>query len=74
MMKTTKITPNKVVCKGEFEVSKGKRKMIYEDEDSTHDELDEPDEHLAFLSRKFSKFKFKRNTAGPKPFRMTFNK
>lgn len=44
-------------------------KMTEEDEASTEDELDELDEHLSLLLRKFSKLKLQRNFAGPKSFR-----
>ncbi|KAK1369365.1 CCHC-type domain-containing protein [Heracleum sosnowskyi] len=46
--------------------------MIEESEPSNQDEMDELDEHLAFLSRKFSKLKFKRNPEASKPFRKDF--
>ncbi|KAK1379249.1 hypothetical protein POM88_025993 [Heracleum sosnowskyi] len=43
--------------------------MTEESEPSNQEEMDELDEHLAFLSRKFSKLKFKRNLDVSKPFR-----
>lgn len=46
--------------------------MVEEDGSTTQDELDELDDHLAFLSRKYSKLEFKRNSAAPKPFRLDF--
>ena len=36
-------------------------------EDLTQEELEEIDEHLAFLSRRFSKVKFKRNSTLSRP-------
>ncbi|KAK1389761.1 hypothetical protein POM88_017939 [Heracleum sosnowskyi] len=46
--------------------------MIEESEPSNQDVMDELDEHLAFLSRKFSKLKFKRSPDVSKPFRKDF--
>nr|XP_017250775.1 PREDICTED: uncharacterized protein LOC108221405 [Daucus carota subsp. sativus] len=58
--------PSKPVSASE---GKNKGKAVEEtDEPSTQDELDDLDEHLAFLARKFSKLKFKRNAASSRPF------
>lgn len=58
------------VCEGRAEVGKGKGKLIEEDDaSSTQDDLDDIDKHLAFLARKFSKLKVKRNATAPRPFR-----
>ncbi|KAK1372453.1 hypothetical protein POM88_028646 [Heracleum sosnowskyi] len=59
MKGTAKATPNSDVCEGRAKSSKGKGKMYEEDESSNQEDMDELDEHLAFLSRKFSKLKFK---------------
>ncbi|XP_063942761.1 uncharacterized protein LOC135150404 [Daucus carota subsp. sativus] len=54
---------------GKNEAGKNKGKIIEENkESSAQDELDDLDEHLAFLARKFSKLKFKRNAANSRPF------
>ncbi|KAK1391751.1 hypothetical protein POM88_010807 [Heracleum sosnowskyi] len=55
------------------DVSKGKGKMTEEEESepANLDDLDEIDEHIAFLSRKISKFKFKRNSEA-RPSRKDF--
>ena len=58
--------PNKAVCEGKAELSKGKEKMEVEEDINTQKELDEIYEHLAFLSRRFSMLKFKRNLNMPK--------
>ena len=56
-------------CEGKNEAGKNKGKIIEDNEEfSTQDELDDLDEHLAFLARKFSKLKFKRNTVTSRPF------
>ena len=46
---------------GKVEARKGKGKAEIEDESMHQDDLDDIDEYLAFLSRRFSKLKFKRN-------------
>ena len=48
------------------ETRKGKLKME-EADDLTQEELEEIDEHLAFLSRRLSKLKFKRNPILSRP-------
>ena len=65
-------TPSQSACEGRAESRKCKGKMIEESEPSNQEEMDELDEHLAFLSRKFSKLKFKRNPEVSKPFRKDF--
>ena len=53
---------------GRVEASKGKCKLIEEDDESfTQNELNDIDEHL--LSRKFSKLKYNINSSTPRPFR-----
>ena len=53
-------------CEEKEESSKGKLKME-ESDDLTQEELKEIDEHLAFLPKRFSKLKFKRNPTLSKP-------
>ncbi|KAK1387194.1 hypothetical protein POM88_015372 [Heracleum sosnowskyi] len=64
-----KATTSRASCRSD--VSKGKGKMTEEEEPepANLDDLDEIDEHIAFLSRKFSKFKFKRNSEARPPRR-----
>ncbi|KAK1366625.1 hypothetical protein POM88_042186 [Heracleum sosnowskyi] len=64
-----KATTSRSSCRSD--VSKGKDKMTEEEESepANLDDLDEIDEHIAFLSRKFSKFKFKRNSEARPPRR-----
>ena len=63
-------TPSKNACEGRAEGHKGKNKMVVvDDEDSTDEDIDDIDEHLAFLARKFSKLKFKKNSSSARPFR-----
>ena len=63
-------TPSSNTCEGRSEARKNKGKLIEDNDESfTQDELDDIDEHLAFLARKFSKLKFKRNTASSRPFK-----
>ncbi|XP_063939761.1 uncharacterized protein LOC135148464 [Daucus carota subsp. sativus] len=62
-------TSSSSACEGKKDDGKKKGKVIEEDEEpSAQDELDDLDEHLAFLSRKFSKLKFKRNVVNSRPF------
>lgn len=65
-------TPSQSACEGRAESRKCKFKTIEENEPSNQEEMDELDEHLAFLSRKFSKLKFKRNPDVSKSFRKDF--
>jgi len=44
-----------------------KKKGAYIEEDSTDEEMEELDEHLAFLARRFSKLKFKRRSMSSRP-------
>jgi hypothetical protein len=66
-------TPNREVCEGRTESSRGKEKVSEELNALQQEELDEIDEHLAFLSRRFSKLKFKRNSGVAKPFNKDFS-
>ncbi|XP_063942640.1 uncharacterized protein LOC135150307 [Daucus carota subsp. sativus] len=62
-------TSSSSACDGKKDDGKKKGKVIEEDEEpSAQDELDDLDEHLAFLARKFSKLKFKRNAVSSRPF------
>ena len=63
-------TPSKSACESRAEGHKGKNKMVVvDDDDSTDEDIDDIDEHLAFLARKFSKLKFKKNSSSARPFR-----
>lgn len=54
-------------------VVKGKGKAVEEDNDcSTQDELDDLDEDLAILSKRFSNLKFKRSKSFSKPAEGSF--
>ena len=53
--------PNNFVCEGKTEANNGKGKIEAHEGSCTQVELDDIDEHLDFLSRRFSKLKFKRN-------------
>ena len=63
METTIKATPTMEGCEGKVGGSKGKGKVVVVADD------DDIDEHLAFLSRRFSKLKFKRNPSTNKPFK-----
>ena len=56
----------KQTCEEKKEMSKGKLK-VEGTEDITQEEFEEIDEHLAFLSRRLSKLKFKRNPSMSRP-------
>ena len=66
-VETAKSSPNNIVCDGKSEMSKGKRLMAEDEDCHSQDDLDEVDEHLAFLSRRFAKLKFKKNPRAMKP-------
>ena len=57
---------SKQVCEGKEKTCKGKLK-IEGTEEMTQEELQEIDEHLDFLLRRFSKLKFKRNPSLSRP-------
>ena len=65
-VKSEKVVSSKQVCEEKEETGKGELK-IEGTEDLTQEEFEEIDEHLAFLSRRFSKLKFKRNPSLSKP-------
>ena len=64
--KSDKVISSKQVCEEKEESSKGKLKMEGS-EDLTQEELEEINEHLTFLSRRFSKLKFRRNPTLSRP-------
>ena len=64
--KSERAISSKQVCEEKEDTSKGKLKTE-ESEDLTQEELEEIDEHLDFLSRRFSKLKFKRNPTLSRP-------
>ena len=64
-----KVVPSLNIGKDKSESSKGKG-LVTEDEDNlSQDDSNGVDEHLAFLSRRFAKLKFKKNPRGAKPNR-----
>ena len=58
---------NKLVREESSESRKGKRKIIKDN--GSDEDMDEIDEHLAFLSKRFSKMKFKKHPNAAKPFK-----
>ena len=55
--------PSKIAGENKQDAGKGKSKDESEDESVYQENLDDIDEYLAFMSRRFSKLKFKRNPA-----------
>ena len=55
--------PIKIAGENRQEAGKGKGKTEIEEESVHQEDFDDIDEYLAFMSRKFSKLKFKRNPA-----------
>ena len=55
--------PSNNAGKNRQEDGKGKKKAETKEESVHHEDLDDIDEYLAFMSRRFSKLKFKRNPA-----------
>ena len=68
-MKVQAIESTSKVCE-----SKGKGLVVENKEKMIQDEMDDIDEHLAFLSRRFSKLKFKKNFGATKPNRNMVDK
>ena len=64
--KSERVVSSKQVYEENEDTRKGKLKME-ESEDLTQEELEEIDDHLFFLSRRFSKLKFKRNPTFSRP-------
>ena len=61
--------PNPRVCEG-----KGKGLVAEHEDHLSQDDMDDIDEHLAFLSRRFSKLKFKKNFGAAKSNRNMVDK
>ncbi|KAL8120203.1 hypothetical protein AgCh_017376 [Apium graveolens] len=61
--------PNSNVCE-----RKGKGLVAEHEDQLSQDEMDDIDDHLAFLSRRFSKLKFKKNFGAGKPNRNMVDK
>ena len=59
--------PSRNAGEGKLKAGKGKGKAETEDESMHQEYLDDIYEYIAFLSRRFSKLKFKRNTSMSKP-------
>ncbi|KAL8104283.1 hypothetical protein AgCh_028487 [Apium graveolens] len=57
-----KTMPNLKIGIRKSESSKGKEQAAEVEDNSSQDDSDDVDEHLAFLSRRFAKMKFKKNT------------
>ena len=55
--------PSRIAGENKQDAGKGKSKEESEDESVHQENLDDIDEYLAFMSRRFSKLKFKRNPA-----------
>ena len=55
--------PSKIAGENRHEAEKGKRKAEIEEESVHQEDLDDIDEYLSFMSRRFSNLKFKRNPA-----------
>ena len=64
--KSQKVVSSKQVCEVKEETEKGKLN-IEGTEDLTQEEFEEIDEHLAFISRRFSKLNFKINSSLSRP-------
>ena len=52
-----------MLVKIDRKMERGKKKAKTKEESVHHEDLDDIDEYLAFMSRRFSKLKFKRNPA-----------
>ncbi|KAL8134079.1 hypothetical protein AgCh_009229 [Apium graveolens] len=68
-MKVEAVESTSKVCE-----SKGKGLVDENEEQWSEDEMDDIDEHLAFLSRRFAKVKFKKNFGAAKPNRNMVDK
>ncbi|KAL8134396.1 hypothetical protein AgCh_009430 [Apium graveolens] len=62
-----KTMPSLKVGTSKSESSKGKEQVAEDEDNSSQDESDDIEEHLAFLSRRFTKMKFRENTKFSKP-------
>ena len=62
-----KTMPSLKIGTSKSESSKGKEQVAEVEDNSSQDDSDDVDEHLAFLSRSFAKMKFRKNTRATKP-------
>ncbi|KAL8148605.1 hypothetical protein AgCh_005820 [Apium graveolens] len=62
-----KTMPSLKIGTSKSESSKGKEQAAEVEENSSQDDSDDVDEHLTFLSRRFAKMKFKKNTRATNP-------
>ncbi|KAL8115164.1 hypothetical protein AgCh_021841 [Apium graveolens] len=62
-----KIMPSLKIGINKLESSKGNEQAAEVEDNSSQDDSDDVDEHLAFLSRRFAKMKFKKNIRATKP-------
>ncbi|KAL8125852.1 hypothetical protein AgCh_013232 [Apium graveolens] len=62
-----KTMPSLKIGTSKSESSKGKEQAAEDKDNSSQDDSDDVDEHLAFLSRRFAKMKFRNNTKFTKP-------
>ncbi|KAL8157708.1 hypothetical protein AgCh_002420 [Apium graveolens] len=62
-----KTMPSLKIGTSKSESSKGKEQVAEDEDNSSQDDSDDIDEHLAFLSRRFVKMKFRKNTKFTKP-------
>ncbi|KAL8090278.1 hypothetical protein AgCh_039664 [Apium graveolens] len=62
-----KTMPSLKIGISKSESSKGKEQAVEVEDNSSQDDSDDVDEHLAFLSRRFAKMKFKKNIRATKP-------
>ena len=73
-VEAVRVAPNLNVGEGKSETSKGKGLMAEDEDILSQDDSDGVNEHLAFLSRRFIKLKFKKNTRAIKPNRNMVDK
>ena len=71
---TVRSTLNSKDGTSKSESSKGKEQVAENEDNSSQDDSDGIDEHLAFLSRRFAKMKFKKNTRATKPHKNMVDK
>ena len=72
-LEESRTTPRMEKCGCSREASsKGKSIAIKDEGTSTEDELEELDEHMAFLAKRFSKLKFKRSQANSRPHNKSY--
>ena len=73
-IEVVKTAPSFNVGENKSEPSKGKGLTTENEDNSSQDDSDEIDEHLAFLSRRFAKLKFKKNPKDTKSNRNMVDK